>query len=87
VASVAIFKPYAPTIAVGVVVVVLTFFSLVLGELLPKRTGLNHPSNRKKKVSDTYEICIHYDCAIYMVINTFYNFLLNVLPNKAYSGW
>ncbi len=36
-------KPYANTIAVGIVVVVLTFFSLVLGELLPKRIGLNHP--------------------------------------------
>jgi putative hemolysin len=36
-------KPYANSIAVGIVVVVLTFFSLVLGELLPKRIGLNHP--------------------------------------------
>jgi len=38
-----ILKPYANTISVGIVVVVLTFFSLVLGELLPKRIGLNHP--------------------------------------------
>lgn len=35
--------PYADQIAVGVVVVILTFFSLVLGELLPKRIGLNYP--------------------------------------------
>jgi putative hemolysin len=32
-----ILKPYAHPVAVGLVVVVLTFFSLVLGELLPKR--------------------------------------------------
>ncbi len=38
-----ILKPYANSVAVGIVVVVLTFFSLVLGELLPKRIGLNYP--------------------------------------------
>jgi hypothetical protein len=33
------------------VVVVLTFFSLVLGELLPKRIGLNHPEAIAKAVA------------------------------------
>jgi len=51
VAGFAILKPYAASIAVGVVVVVLTFFSLVLGELLPKRIGLNHPEAIAKKVA------------------------------------
>jgi putative hemolysin len=39
---------YAHTISVGIVVVVLTFFSLVLGELLPKRIGLNYPETIAK---------------------------------------
>lgn len=39
---------YAHTIAVGIVVVILTFFSLVLGELLPKRIGLNYPETIAK---------------------------------------
>ena len=43
VASFEALKPYANSIAVGIVVVTLTFFSLVLGELLPKRIGLNYP--------------------------------------------
>jgi putative hemolysin len=46
-----IFQPYAHSIAVGIVVVVLTFFSLVLGELLPKRIGLNHPESIAKTVA------------------------------------
>src|SRR6476620_7182464 len=33
-------KPYSQSLAVGIVVVVLTYFSLVIGELLPKRIGL-----------------------------------------------
>jgi len=44
-------KPYADSIAVGVVVVILTFFSLVLGELLPKRIGLNYPEKIAKSVA------------------------------------
>jgi putative hemolysin len=46
-----VLKPYADSIAVGIVVVVLTFFSLVLGELLPKRIGLNHPESIAKAVA------------------------------------
>jgi len=47
----AVLKPYAPNIAVGIVVVVLTFFSLVLGELLPKRIGLTYPESIAKLVA------------------------------------
>jgi len=43
--------PYANNIAVGIVVVILTFFSLVLGELLPKRIGLTYPENIAKLVA------------------------------------
>jgi putative hemolysin len=43
--------PYAHSLAVGVVVVILTFFSLVFGELLPKRIGLNYPETIAKSVA------------------------------------
>ncbi len=44
-------KPFAESIAVGIVVITLTFFSLVLGELLPKRIGLNYPESIAKAVA------------------------------------
>ena len=44
-------KPFSDTISVGIVVVILTFFSLVLGELLPKRIGLNYPEAIAKAVA------------------------------------
>ncbi len=44
-------KPYSHTLSVGIVVVILTFFSLVLGELLPKRIGLNYPEAIAKGVA------------------------------------
>ncbi|TRW25286.1 HlyC/CorC family transporter [Flavobacterium zepuense] len=46
-----VLKPYADNISVGIVVVILTFFSLVLGELLPKRIGLNYPEAIAKAVA------------------------------------
>lgn len=36
-------KPYAPTLSVTLIVIALTYFSLVLGELVPKRIGLAMP--------------------------------------------
>ena len=45
-------QPFSKTIAVTVIVVTLTFFSLVLGELVPKRIGLTMP----EKISRTLAI-------------------------------
>ena len=46
-----VLKPYSENLAVGIVVVILTFFSLVLGELLPKRVGLTYPESIAKLVA------------------------------------
>lgn len=43
--------PYAASLGVGSVLVILTFFSLVLGELVPKRIGLNYPEAIAKAVA------------------------------------
>jgi putative hemolysin len=43
VAQITILKPYSQQIAVSVVVVIVTFFTLVLGELVPKRLGMSRP--------------------------------------------
>lgn len=43
IAEFAFLAPYADKIAFGLVVAVITYFSLVLGELVPKRFGLSNP--------------------------------------------
>ena len=43
IASVPALAPYASGIALGLVVAGITFLSLILGELVPKRIALNHP--------------------------------------------
>lgn len=42
---------YAHSIAVGIIVIVITFFSLVIGELVPKRIGLTNPETIAKIVA------------------------------------
>jgi len=44
-------QQYSETIAISVIVVTLTFFSLVLGELVPKRIGLSMPERISKILS------------------------------------
>ena len=41
--QIAFLAPYADKIAFGIVVAVITYFSLVIGELVPKRFGLSNP--------------------------------------------
>lgn len=49
-------KPYAHSIAVAIILIVVTFFSLVLGELVPKRIGLNSPETIAKLVAKPMKI-------------------------------
>jgi putative hemolysin len=77
-----ILKPFAHSFSVGIVVVILTFFSLVLGELLPKRIGLNHPESIAKAVALPMKI-ISIITAPYIWLLTYSTeFLLKILQIK-----
>lgn len=82
VASFAYFQPYAHSIAVGIVVVLLTFFSLVLGELLPKRIGLNYPESIAKSVAIPMKIVSIATAPFIWLLTTSTDFLLNLFQIK-----
>lgn len=75
-------KPYANSIAVGIVVVVLTFFSLVLGELLPKRIGLNHPEAIAKAVAIPMKMISIVTAPFIWLLTISTEFLLKILMIK-----
>jgi putative hemolysin len=75
-------KPFAHSLAVGIVVVILTFFSLVLGELLPKRIGLNHPESIAKAVALPMKIISIITAPFIWLLTHSTEFLLNVLQIK-----
>jgi putative hemolysin len=77
-----VFVPFAHSIAVGIVVVILTFFSLVLGELLPKRIGLNHPEGIAKAVALPMKIISIITAPFIWLLTTSTEFLLDVMRIK-----
>ncbi len=75
-------KPYAQSLGVGVVVVLLTFFSLVLGELLPKRIGLNYPESIAKMVALPMKYVSIATAPFIWLLTVSTDFLLNILQIK-----
>lgn len=82
IAGFAAIKPYADSIAVGIVVLVLTFFSLVLGELLPKRIGLNYPESIAKAVAVPMKIISILTAPFIWLLTISTEFLLKILRIK-----
>jgi putative hemolysin len=50
-ASFSMLAPHAETIGIGVVVVGITYVTLIIGELVPKRLALNYPENLARLVA------------------------------------
>jgi len=77
-----ILKPFAHTIAVAIVVLILTFFSMVLGELLPKRIGLNHPESIAKAVAMPMKMVSIITAPFIWLLTISTDFLLDILKIK-----
>lgn len=75
-------KPYANSLSVGTVVVILTFFSLVLGELLPKRIGLNYPETIAKAVAVPMKMISIVTAPFIWLLTVSTEFVLNVFKIK-----
>jgi putative hemolysin len=77
-----VLKPFSHSIAVAIVVVILTFFSLVLGELLPKRIGLNHPESIAKAVALPMKMVSIITAPFIWLLMHSTDFLLDILKIK-----
>jgi putative hemolysin len=77
-----ILQPYSQSLSVGTVVVILTFFSLVLGELLPKRIGLNYPEAIAKGVAVPMKIMSVITAPFIWLLTHSTDFILSVLKIK-----
>ncbi|MGH2664978.1 hemolysin family protein [Flavobacterium sp.] len=77
-----LFQPYSASLSVGIVVVILTFFSLVLGELLPKRIGLNYPEAIAKGVAVPMKVVSIVTAPFIWLLTTSTDFILDILKIK-----
>lgn len=75
-------QAYASTLGVVTVVVILTFLSLVLGELLPKRIGLNYPETIAKTLAVPMKIVSVITAPFIWLLTVSTEFLLKLLMIK-----
>lgn len=74
-----LFSPYAHNLAVGTVVILITYLSIVLGELLPKRIGITFPESIAVVLSrPMHWLSILTSPFVWLLTKT-NNFILNIL--------
>jgi putative hemolysin len=86
VAAVPSLAHYAHTIAVTVVVVLITFLSLVLGELVPKRVGMAMPEPIAKAVALPMRLISLLTAPFIWLLTRSSNILLRIMGVKAQVG-
>ena len=79
VGSLAPLRPYAHSIAVALVVIILTYFSIVFGELLPKRIGLAFPEKVASVVARPMELVSKATSPFVWLLGRTNDFMLRVL--------
>jgi putative hemolysin len=72
-------KPYSNTLATVIVVIIITYLSLVLGELLPKRIGLSKPEAIAKAVAGPMKIISAVTFPFIWLLSKSTNFLSKLL--------
>lgn len=81
-----ILQPHSDKLATALVVVVITYFTLVLGELLPKRIGLSNPEVIAKMVATPMMFISKIAFPFIWLLNKSTNTLsklFNILPNNS----
>ena len=84
--TISLVSPYKHTLAVGLVVLLITFLSLVLGELVPKRIGLSNPEGIAKFVAKPMNVLSRITSPFIVLLSFASDLLiriLNIKPNES----
>ncbi len=73
------FKPYSNSLATVIIVILITYLSLVLGELLPKRIGLSKPETIAKMVAPPMKLISWITFPFIWLLSVSTNFLSKLL--------
>lgn len=71
---------YAKAISVGVIVIVTTYLSLVLGELVPKRIGLSHPEAIAGAMARPMELLLRVTAPVVHLLTASTELVLKFIP-------
>jgi putative hemolysin len=75
--------PYSDETALAVVVVTVTYFTLVLGELAPKKIALQHPESIALKIASFIDVMCRFSAPVVHLINGSTNIILKLIGVNA----
>lgn len=75
-------RPYSSSVATTLIVIILTYLSLVLGELVPKRIGLSNPEKIAKIVAGPMRIVTWVTFPFTWLLSISANLIINILNIK-----
>ncbi len=81
--SIAFLKPYAQTISTTIVIIIVTFLSIVFGELMPKRLGLINAEKIAKIVAAPMRIFAKITYPFVWLLNKTSNFIFKIFNIKS----
>jgi putative hemolysin len=86
VAKIEFLSKYAEGISFGIVVLIITYFSLVIGELVPKNLALNSPEKIATMVSRPMNFISKWTSPVVWLLSASTSFVLKILKIKESSG-
>ncbi len=78
--------PYSDTLSIIIVVLIITYFSLVVGELVPKRIGLNNPEKISVKIARPLQILSRITSPVVSLLSISTDSLLRLIGSKKDSS-
>jgi putative hemolysin len=82
-ASVAVLRPWSELLSVVIVVSAITYLSLVIGELVPKRIALNDPETIARRVASPMRLLSRWAAPLVHLLSRSTDALLNLLGVRA----
>ena len=82
-AAVPLFAPYAEAVSVTLVVICITYLSLIIGELIPKRLALNNPEKIACLVAPAINLLSRLTRPLVILLSSSTNLLLQLFGFKA----
>ena len=77
--AVPLLRPYSTGLALAIVVISITYFSLVLGELAPKKIAIQHPESIALKIASFIDLLCRLSSPAVRLINGSTNIILKLL--------
>jgi len=78
--------PYSDTLSIIIVVLIITYFSLVVGELVPKRIGLNNPEKISVKIARPLKVLSRITSPVVSLLSVSTDSLLLLIGSKKESS-